>query len=131
MLPSFPGLTVDDLPDWEGWAVEEITLSTHSGTHMDAPWHFHSTTDHSASRWPSIDEAPLHLFLRPGVKLDFRRFTNGYVAGAADFEEELARIGHEPAPSNIVLVNTSAGAAYGGPDTSKAAAGSVAVRRST
>jgi hypothetical protein len=29
MLPFFPGLTVDDLPDREGWASEVVTLSTH------------------------------------------------------------------------------------------------------
>src|SRR3546814_20421649 len=57
----FPGLTRDDLPDGEGWAVESVTLSTHNGTHMDAPWHFHSTTDSGASPAPSIDEAPLDL----------------------------------------------------------------------
>ncbi len=114
MLPLFPGLTVEDLPEAEGWAVEEITLSTHSGTHMDAPWHFHSTTDHGARRSPTIDEAALDLFLRPGVKLDFRHFTDGYVATAADVEAELTRIGHELAPFDIVLVNTAAGAAYGG-----------------
>ncbi|MFA9201256.1 MAG: cyclase family protein, partial [Cypionkella sp.] len=50
----FPGLTREDLPDGEGWAVEQITLSTHNGTHMDAPWHFHSTTDSGASPAPSI-----------------------------------------------------------------------------
>ena len=58
----FPGLTKDDLPDGEGWAVESLTLSTHNGTHMDAPWHFHSTTDAGARPAPSIDEAPLDLF---------------------------------------------------------------------
>ena len=42
---AFPGLKPEQLPDGEGWAVERITLSTHNGTHMDAPWHFHSTTD--------------------------------------------------------------------------------------
>src|SRR3546814_8962583 len=64
----FPGLTRDDLPDGEGWAVESVTLSTHNGTHMDAPWHFHSTTDSGASPAPSLDEAPPDLFFRPGVK---------------------------------------------------------------
>ena len=113
MLPHFPGLTTADLPDGEGWAVEEITLSTHSGTHMDAPWHFHSTTDHGGRRAPSIDEAPLDLFLRPGVKLDFRHFPDGYVARADDVRAELERVGHELAPYDIVLVNTAAGAAYG------------------
>jgi kynurenine formamidase len=116
MLPFFPGLTESDLPDGEAWAVEELQLSTHSGTHMDAPWHYHSTTDHGARRAPTIDEAPLDLFLRPGVKLDFRHFDNGYVATADDIRIELDRIGHTLAPLDIVLVNTAAGAAYGGPD---------------
>ena len=39
----FPGLEADDLPDGEGWAVERVNLSTHNGTHLDAPYHFHST----------------------------------------------------------------------------------------
>jgi kynurenine formamidase len=116
MLPFFPGLTAADLPDGEAWAVEEVQLSTHAGTHMDAPWHYHSTTDNGARRAPTIDEAPLDLFLRPGVKLDFRHFADGYVATAADIEGELARIGHTLQPLDIVLVNTAAGSAYGGPD---------------
>jgi kynurenine formamidase len=116
MLPFFPGLTVDDLPDREGWASEVVTLSTHSGSHMDAPWHYHSTTDAGETRSPTIDEAPLDLFLRPAVKLDFRHFENGYVATASDVEAELVRIGHVLQAKDIVLVNTAAGAAYGGPD---------------
>jgi len=116
MLPFFPGLTKDLLPDGEAWAVEDVTLTTHSGTHMDAPWHYHSTTDHGARRSPTIDEAPLDLFLRPGVKLDFRHMADGRVATAADVAAELDRIGHDLAPLDIVLVNTAASAAYGGPD---------------
>ena len=41
----FPGLEPDQLPDREGWAIEWIRLSTHNGTHVDAPWHYHSTMD--------------------------------------------------------------------------------------
>lgn len=51
--------------------------------------------------------------VQPGVKLDFRHFPHGYVATAADVEKELARIGHELSPLEIVVVNTSAGARYG------------------
>ena len=116
MVLFFPGLAAEDLPDAEGWAVEELKLSTHNGTHMDAPWHYHSTTDEGATRAPTIDEAPLDLFWRPGVKLDFRHFANGYVATADDVDAELKRIGYELQTLDIVLVNTAAGTAYGGPN---------------
>jgi kynurenine formamidase len=116
MAVSFPGLTAADMPDGEGWAVETVRLSTHNGTHMDAPWHFHSTTDHGARRAPSIDETPLDQCFRPGVKLDFRDLPDGYVATAADVEAELKRIGHDLQPYDIVVVNTRAGEVFGLPD---------------
>ncbi|MCI0390048.1 MAG: cyclase family protein [Acidobacteria bacterium] len=115
MASYFPGLEAKDLPDGEGWAVETVTLSTHNGTHMDAPWHFHSTTDHGRLRSPAIDETPLDYCFRPGVKLDFRSLPDGYVATARDVEAELARIGYQLQPLDIVLVNTRAGSVYGQP----------------
>ena len=82
----FPGLRKEDLPDGEGWAVEMLQLSTHNGTHMDAPWHYHSTTNSGANPAPSIDEAPLDRFFRPGVKLDFSHRPHGHVVSAAELE---------------------------------------------
>lgn len=43
----FPGLKAEDLPDSAGWALERVALTTHNGTHLDAPWHFHPTTGHA------------------------------------------------------------------------------------
>jgi kynurenine formamidase len=111
----FPGLKASDLPDGEGWAIEHVEISTHNGTHLDAPWHFHSTMN-KGERAITIDEVPLEWCYQPGVKLDFRAFPDGYVATAKDVEAELARIGHTLKPFEIVVVNTSAGAAYGRPD---------------
>jgi 2-keto-4-pentenoate hydratase/2-oxohepta-3-ene-1,7-dioic acid hydratase in catechol pathway/kynurenine formamidase len=115
MLQFFEGLKAEDLPDGQGWAVEQVQLSTHNGTHLDAPWHFHPTMNRGERSW-TIDEVPLEWCLQPGVKLDFRHFADGYVATAEDVENELKRIGHTLSPLEIVVVNTSAGAKYGRQD---------------
>jgi kynurenine formamidase len=111
----FPGLKPENLPESEGWAIEKISLSTHNGTHLDAPWHFASTMNQGERAW-TIDQIPLEWCFQPGVKLDFRRFPDGYVITAQDVETELSRIGHTLQPLEIVLVNTAAGARYGKPD---------------
>ena len=115
MARFFPGLNIDDMPDGEGWAIERLDISTHNGTHMDAPWHFHSTTENGVRRAPSIDETPLNYCFRPGVKLDFRRFPDGHVVSANEVEEELQRINYIVRPLDIVLINTRAGSIYGQP----------------
>lgn len=111
----FPGLDPADLPDGEGWAVEDVRLTTHNGTHLDAPWHFHSIMD-GGKRAATIDEIPLDWCYAAGVKLDFRHLPDGHVVSAAEVEDELRRIEHELRPKDIVLVNTAAGDAYGRQD---------------
>jgi kynurenine formamidase len=115
ILPFFPGLKKEDLPEGKGWAVERIQLSTHNGTHLDAPWHYHPTMN-EGERSSTIDDIPLDWCFQPAVKLDFRHFPDGYVATASDVEAELKRIGHTLKPLEIVVVNTSAGRKYGQPD---------------
>ena len=115
----FPGLQKSDLPDGAGWALEKAEITTHNGTHLDAPYHFHPTMDHALGApkpAATIDQIPLEWCFQPGVKLDFRHFPDGYVATAKDVETELKRIGHALKPLEIVVVNTSAGAKYGKPD---------------
>jgi kynurenine formamidase len=122
MVSFFPGLEVADLPGGEGWAIERLNISTHNGTHLDAPYHFHSTMN-GGERALTIDEIPLEWCFNPGVKLDFRHLPDGHVVTPEDVEAELARIGHELKPFDIVLVNTAAGARYGQPDYVSAGCG--------
>ena len=115
VMAFFPGLKKEDLPGGEGWAVEQLRITTHNGTHLDAPYHYHSTMN-NGERAITIDEVPLEWCFQRGVKLDFRHFDDGYVATAADVAAELERIGHDLQPLDIVVVNTAAGARYGQPD---------------
>jgi kynurenine formamidase len=112
LVGFFPGLARADLPDGKGWAVETAHISTHNGTHVDAPWHYHPTMD-GGLRAITIDEVPLEWCYQPGVKLDFRHFEDGYLVQPADIDAELDRIGHVLRPLEIVVVNTGAGALYG------------------
>ncbi len=111
----FPGLGVEDLPGGEGWAIENLAITTHNGTHLDAPYHFHSTMDGGKRAW-TIDEVPLEWCFGRGVKLDFRALPDGHVVSAAEMQAELDRIGVTLRPYDIVVVNTAAGARYGQPD---------------
>lgn len=111
----FPGLTPADLPDGEGWAMERLDITTHNGTHVDAPYHYASTMN-EGKRAITIDEVPLEWCFQRGVKLDFRHMADGHVVSAQEIADELARIGHTLQPLDIVVVNTSAGVKYGQPD---------------
>ena len=115
-------LKPEELIDGEGYAIEFLKVNTHNGTHVDAPWHFASTMDRGQPA-ATIDVIPLEWFFGRGVKLDFRHFPDGYVVQAADVERELARIGHELKPFDIVVVNTSAGKRFGDPDYVEAGCG--------
>ena len=111
----FPGLDPADLPGREGWAVEFVQMSTHAGTHMDAPIHYRSVQDDGIPAM-SIDEIPLEWCFGPGVKLDFRHLPDGHVVTPAEIDAELTRIGHKLEAGDIVLINTAAGVRYGHPD---------------
>jgi kynurenine formamidase len=108
----FPGLGASDLPGGEGWAIETLHVWSHNGTHLDAPYHHHSTMD-GGRRSITIDEVPLEWCMNRAVKLDFRHLPDGYVVQASEVADELERIGHEIEPLDIVVVNTSAGVRYG------------------
>jgi kynurenine formamidase len=114
MAAMFPGLEMSQLPGKESWAAERLEITTHSGTHMDAPWHYASTTDGGKPAW-GIDELPLDWCLRPGVKVDFRHLPDGHVVTGAEIAAEFERIGYDLQPLDIVLVNTRAGAIFGQP----------------
>ncbi len=111
----FPGLDKEDLPGGKGWAVEHVELSSHSGTHLDAPWHYHPFMD-NGKKALTIDEIPLEWCMGNGVVLDLRHLADGYTVRSYDLKEALARIGYSIKPDDIVLVMTGADKFWGTPE---------------
>ena len=73
-----------------------LTLSTHIGTHIDAPRHFYADGG-------AVDELPLErLVMRQAVVLD----VSGRPAGAGITADDLARTGVVPAPGQIAVIKT-------------------------
>mgnify|MGYP006212497367 FL=1 len=62
-MQQFFGVSPDDLvwSNGEGWAIEEIRMITHTGTHVDAPYHYGRTSGGEPAK--RIDEVPLELSL--------------------------------------------------------------------
>ncbi len=60
-MQSIFNCSKEDLPDGLGWANDQITLITHTGTHLDAPYHFFPTSGGKPSR--TIDNVPLEWCL--------------------------------------------------------------------
>ena len=119
-IAEYFGVRIDALPEGQYAAIERCTISTHNGTHVDAPYHYFSRMDEAVvpGGEPSmrIDAVPLEWLYQPGVKLDFRHLPDGHVVGPAEIEAELARIGHALQPLEIVVANTRAGSRYGEAD---------------
>jgi kynurenine formamidase len=98
------GLGPEYWPDGQMAAAETVTLTTHSGTHVDAPWHYGPAAD--GGRAMTIDEVPLSWCYGDGVRLDLRGKSPRDGITRTDVEAELDRIGHALRPYDIVLVWT-------------------------
>src|SRR3954471_841977 len=89
-----------------GWAVEEIRSITHTGTHVDAPYHYGPTSEGQPAR--RIDEVPLEWCFAPGVVLDVRHKAAGDFITVEDLRAGLERIDYRLKPLDIVLLHTGA-----------------------
>jgi len=115
MTRFFSGLKPEELPDGLGWAVEHVALTTHAGTHLDAPYHYSPTMGRGRPSM-TIDEIPLDWCFHDGVLLDFRHKADGERITTMDVEQELERIEYEIKPMDIVLIQTGADSAWGKPE---------------
>jgi kynurenine formamidase len=97
-----------------GWANEVIKLSTHSTTHLDAPWHYAPTSEGKPAK--TVDQVPLDWCFGDGVVLDLRHKRDGEVIDVDDLVEALGKIGYELKPRDIVLIQTGGDRLLGSAD---------------
>jgi len=112
MKAFYPGVTGNDLPGGLGWAVEIAEVSTHAGTHMDAPWHYHPTQDGGKPAL-TIDQMPLEWAFSDGVVLDFSDKPDGYNVGPDDIKKKLDEIGYALKEGDIFLAQSGAAPYWG------------------
>ena len=113
-LAKLAGVAPDDFKDGMALASDQITGSAHSGTHVDAPWHYGPTSEGRPAR--TIDRVPLEWCYGPGVVLDMRHKEAGAEITVQDVQAALAKIGHTLKPGEIVLIQTGADKHWDTPD---------------
>ncbi|KKK43361.1 hypothetical protein LCGC14_0554270 [marine sediment metagenome] len=103
------------LPAGKGWATERITISTHNGTHMDAPWHFAPIQDKEIGekKAKTIDEVPLEWCIGSLIVLDCTDFEDGYILEIEDIDKKLRDIDYKLKKGDILCVHTNASRYHG------------------
>ena len=98
------GMKDSDFPDWGYCASDKVSLITHDGSHMDAPWHFAPMSEGKPSK--TIDQIPLEWCYGDGVLLDFHHFERERPITPEDLKHALDKISYTLKPMDIVLIRT-------------------------
>ncbi|NLI56699.1 cyclase family protein [bacterium] len=104
--------------DWpfpgKAWADDFIEMTTHAGTHLDAPWHMTPVSEGKKAK--TIDEWPLEWCYGDGVVVDIRDLPDGYQLKADELKERLSKIKYSLKPFDIFLVMTGNDKLWGKPE---------------
>src|SRR5215475_10762448 len=100
-MQHFLGIKPEDLvySNGQGWAVEEVQAITHTGTHVDAPYHYSPTSEGRPAR--TIDQLPLEWCFAPGVVVDVRQKAAGDFITVEGLQTALRHIHYQLRPLDI------------------------------
>ena len=105
IMMEFFACSKEDLPEGEGWAEENLKLSSHLGTHVDAPLHYGSTCAGAPSK--TIDQIDLKDLYLDTVVLDFsEKKGTGSAITVEDLKRALDAIEYEIRERDAVLIRT-------------------------
>jgi kynurenine formamidase len=121
VMKMFFNCAEQDLPQELAWANDTVTLISHAGTHVDAPWHYFPTSE--GERAKTIDEIPLEWFYHDGVVLDMRHKSRGDGVTVDDLKEALLKIDYKIKSWDIVMIQTGADKLWGKPEYFEAGCG--------
>lgn len=108
------GITHEDFPDKIGLSLEYISLTTHTGTHIDAPLHYGPISAGNPSQ--SIVDVPLEWFMCDGVVL---RLNPDVALGDVTVEEcqhYLNGLSYTLKPFDIILLHLQGDRHWGKPE---------------
>lgn len=99
------GCPKEHLPEGEGWGEDNLRMSSHMGTHVDAPLHYGSTC--GGERAKSVDEIDLHDLYLSAIVLDLTaKKGSGGAITVDDLKSALDKIGCDITGGEAVLIRT-------------------------
>jgi kynurenine formamidase len=96
--------TAQEIPDGEMLSLEIVNASVHMGSHVDAPFHYGSTSEGKPAK--QIEDVPLEWCYGPGVRLDLTHLKFPDSIGKKEVVEALEKINYKLKPLDIVLLYT-------------------------
>ncbi|WP_330633142.1 cyclase family protein [Halocatena halophila] len=107
-------VTAEDFPDEMGLAWETVQAITHTGTHLDAPWHYGPAVGDSPAK--TIEEIPIEWCCGDAVVLDFTWKEAGTEITPEDLDAQLEALDHTLSAGEIVLIHTGSDELWGDPE---------------
>ncbi len=101
----------DSFKDGLFLSLEWVTATVHSGTHMDAPYHYGPSCEGKAAM--KIEDVPLDWCYADGVVLDLSHKKPGQAITNADIKKALEKINYTIKPADIVLIYTGTDKLWG------------------
>lgn len=103
-----------DFPGGLGLAVEEVHAIPHTGTHLDAPWHYGPESGGDPAK--TIEEVPLEWCCGRAVVLDFTWKEPETEITPAEIETQLDELDHDVSEGELVFIETGADDLWGTPE---------------
>jgi len=97
------GCSVDDLPDGDGFGSDFVEMSTHCGTHVDAPLHSGRTVEGRPAR--TMSDIDLSELYAPALVLDVRKWVSPSEGISIEaLKEAIAATGQQVQQGQAVLI---------------------------